>query len=170
MKEILKDAGLTQRDVAKILCINQSAVARLVNTCSFGKRTAKQWEQAFGFCQNWLMNGEGDIFTSDHPKIYEYKNGVNYGNVSQSVKKNTGCITGQVSGGQVINIPNFGGEKIIRENGEVELQNFTQSWEVEKSILQQRIAALENMVNMKDDIISTLKENISLLKKLTPST
>lgn len=146
MKEILKDAGLTQRDVAKILCINQSAVARLVNTCSFGKRTAKQWEQAFGFCQNWLMNGEGDIFTSDHPKIYEYKNGVNYGNVSQSVKKNTGCI------------------------GEVELQNSAQSWEIEKSILQQRISDLENMVNMKDEIIFTLKESISLLKKLTQST
>lgn len=146
MKEILKDAGLTQRDVAKILCINQSAVARLVNTCSFGKRTAKQWEQAFGFCQNWLMNGEGDIFTSDHPKIYEYKNGVNYGNVSQSVKKNTRCI------------------------GEVELQNSAQSWEIEKSILQQRISDLENMVNMKDEIIFTLKESISLLKKLTQST
>lgn len=170
IRKIFKESGLSQQDVANILNVTQSVISKWLNGKPFGKNVAKQWENAFGFRANWLLTGEGDMFTSDHPKVYEYKNGVNYGNVSQSVKMNKGCVTGQVSGGQVINIPNFGGEKIIKGDGEVELQNSDQSWGIEKNILQQRIADLENMVNMKDEIISTLKENISLLKKLTQST
>lgn len=106
----------------------------------------------------WLITGKGDMIKS---QIH-----------GGDIKNLKGNFSGNImnTGGKFINIPNFGGEKIIKENGEVELQNSAQSWEVEKSILQQRIAALENMVNMKDDIISTLKENISLLKKLTQST
>lgn len=173
IRKIFKEAGLSQQDVANILNVTQSVISKWLNGKPFGKNVAKQWENAFGFRANWLLTGEGDMFTSDHPKVYEYKNGVNYGNVSQSVKMNKGCVTGQVSGGQIINIPNFGGKKIIKGDGEIELQNSAQSletWEIERNSLNQRIADLENMVNMKDEIISTLKENISLLKKLTPST
>ncbi len=174
IRKIFKESGLSQQDVANILNVTQSVISKWLNGKPFGKNVAKQWEKAFGFRQNWLITGEGEMFTSNHPKVYEYKQGrENFRSNNVSIKNLKGSFSGNImntAGNNIVNIPNFGGEKIIRENGEVELQNSAQSWEVEKSILQQRIAALENMVNMKDDIISTLKENISLLKKLTQST
>ncbi|MCM1031613.1 MAG: hypothetical protein NC410_09285 [Oscillibacter sp.] len=105
---------------------------------------------------SWLMTGVGDMMKSNNQNI---------GNISNS------DISGSImnASGNVVNIPNFGGEKIIKENGEIELHGSAQSaiekLEVEKSVLQKRIADLENMINMKDEIISLLKENINFLKQ-----
>ncbi len=164
IKEVFKNAGLIQQDVAEILNITQSTIAKLLATSAFGKKSAKKWSEAFGFRPNWLLTGEGDMFTSEHPKVYEYKNGVNYGNILQSIKTNTGCVTGQVSGGQVINIPNFKGQKIIEPSGKMELHgdalSAIEKLEIENNALQQRIADLEKMLDMKDKLILMLEKNL----------
>lgn len=110
----------------------------------------------------WLFTGKGEMFKSQ----------VSGGDIKNIRGKVSGNIM-NTAGNNIVNIPNFGGKKIIKGDGEIELQNSAQSletWEIERNSLNQRIADLENMVNMKDEIISTLKENISLLKKMTPST
>ena len=97
---------------------------------------------------DWLIAGKGEMLKSQ----------INVGNI-KNVKGN---ISGNVmsAGGNVISIPNFGGEKIIKENGEVELCSSAQSTieklEIEKKALQQRIADLEKMIDMKDKLILML--------------
>ena len=73
IKYIIKKANLTQEDVAEILGIAQPTIALLLKSSAFGKRSATKWSEAFGFRINWLLTGEGDMFTSDHPKIFKYK-------------------------------------------------------------------------------------------------
>lgn len=100
---------------------------------------------------DWLLTGKGGMLKSK----------ISIGDINN----NRGNISGNVatSGGQVINIPNFGGEKIIKESGDVELHGSAQSeiekLEIEKKALQQRIADLEKMIDMKDKLILMLENN-----------
>lgn len=164
IKEVFKSAGLTQLEVAAILNIAHSGVARLLNGTPFGKNTSKTWEEAFGFRQNWLLTGEGEMFTSDHPKIFDYKKGGdNYGKVSSS----QGPAAGVVNGGA--DMRTYVAEKIIKENGDTELYGDAQGviirLEIENKSLKQRIMDLESIVASKDELIASLKETIALLKK-----
>lgn len=100
---------------------------------------------------SWLMTGLGDMLNSQ----------INVGDV----KNIKGDISGNVatSGGQVINIPNFNGQKIIEPSGKMELcgdaQSEIEKLEIEKKALQQRIADLEKMLDMKDKLILMLENN-----------
>lgn len=164
IKEIFKQAGLNQREIAEILNVTQSVISKWFNGKPFGKNVAKQWEEAFGFRQNWLLTGEGEMFTSDRPKIFDYKKGGdNYGKVSSS----QGAAAGVVSGSA--DMRTYVAEKIIRENGDTELygdaQGVIDRLEIENNSLKQRIVDLENIVASKDELIASLKETIMLLKK-----
>lgn len=160
IRKVFDDAGLNQQDVSEIIHVTQSVISKWLNGKPFGKNASKKWEEAFGFRQNWLLTGEGDMFTSSHPKVYEYKGkGNNYGDVSSV----DGVAAGIVNG-QVVNIPNFNGEKIISPDGKVELCGSAQSkiekLEIENKYLNQRIADLDNIINMKDKLILMLEEKL----------
>ena len=102
----------------------------------------------------WLISGKGEMLKSQ----------IGIGNI----KNSRGNISGNVatSGGQVINIPNFTGQKIIEPDGKIELHGDAQSeienLEIEKKYLLQRVADLENMLCMKDEIILSLKKDLKV--------
>lgn len=164
IKKILKRAELTQHDVAKILNLAQPTIAKLLNSGAFGKKSTQIWEEAFGFRQNWLLTGEGEMFTSDHPKIFDYKKG---GDNYEKVFSSQGSAAGVVSGNA--DMRTYVAEKIIRENGDTELygdaQDVIDRLEIENNSLKQRIRDLESIVASKDELIVSLKETIMLLKK-----
>ena len=64
IRSYLESKGLTQRDVAEKLSITQGAVSAYYRGKPFGKNAAPKWAEAFGFRENWLRTGEGDMLTA----------------------------------------------------------------------------------------------------------
>lgn len=110
---------------------------------------------------DWLITGRGDMLISDNMNV-----SVGRDNSGVAAGVVNGVIT-HTGGGSVDN-RSYVAEKIIRENGDTELYNDTQSvierLEVENLGLKQRVSDLENMVVSKDELISSLKDMVELLK------
>lgn len=64
IRSYLESKGLTQRDVAEKLSITQGAVSAYYRGKPFGKNAAPKWAEAFGFRENWLRTGEGEMLTT----------------------------------------------------------------------------------------------------------
>ena len=103
---------------------------------------------------NWLLTGDGDMFK---PSV----NGSKVRNVKGNVIANT---AGHVGGN--VDMRTYNAEKIIKEDGEVELcgdaQSEIEKLEIEKKYLNQRIADLDNIINMKDKLILMLEEKLKV--------
>lgn len=101
---------------------------------------------------NWLLTGEGDMFKSS-------VNGSKIRNVKGNVTANT---AGHVGGN--VDMRTYNAEKIIKENVDVELygdaQSIVEKLEIENKYLNQRIADLDNIINMKDKLILMLEEKL----------
>lgn len=101
---------------------------------------------------NWLLTGDGDMFK---PSV----NGSKISNVKGNVTANT---AGHVGGN--VDMRTYNAEKIIKENGDVELygdaQSIVEKLEIENKYLNQRIADLDNIINMKDKLILMLEEKL----------
>ena len=70
IRSYLESKGLTQCEVAERLSITQGAVSAYYRGKSFGKNAAQKWSEVFGFRENWLRTGEGEMLTgskSDKP-------------------------------------------------------------------------------------------------------
>lgn len=111
---------------------------------------------------DWLITGRGDMLVSNSAKV-------SVGRDNSGVA--AGIINGDASAHTIkgdADFRSYTAEKIIRENGDTELYNDAQSvidrLEVENSALKQRVSDLENMIVSKDELISSLKDMIELLK------
>lgn len=65
IKEYFKAQGISQRKAAAMLGTTQQVVGSLLNGKSFGKRTAANWHDVFGFNAAWLITGVGSMFEAD---------------------------------------------------------------------------------------------------------
>lgn len=108
---------------------------------------------------NWLLTGEGDML----------KNPTIRGNINQG----NGNIIGQgshnnIKTGNVVNValPDTGTQKIIKPDGEVRVtaSESNASTSDELKDLKTEIQHLNAMIAMKDDLITSLKETIEILK------
>ena len=101
---------------------------------------------------DWLLTGKGDMFKSS-------VNDSKIRNVKGNVTANT---AGHVGGN--VDMHTYNAEKIIKENGDVELygdaQSIVEKLEIENKYLNQRIADLDNIINMKDKLILMLEEKL----------
>lgn len=61
IRSYLENKGLTQCEVAERLGITQGAVSAYYRGKPFGKNAAPKWSEAFGFRENWLRTGEGEM-------------------------------------------------------------------------------------------------------------
>lgn len=68
LKEYFLENGMKQCDIAKVLDITQAAVSAQLNGRPFGINAAKKWSKAFGFSIDWLITGEGSMFTKRKPQ------------------------------------------------------------------------------------------------------
>jgi hypothetical protein len=64
LKDYFIENGIKQCDIASALDITQAAVCNQLNGRPFGANAAKKWSKTFGFNINWLMTGEGAMFTN----------------------------------------------------------------------------------------------------------
>lgn len=65
IKEYFKAQGISQRQAAEMLGTTQQVVGSLLNGKPFGKRTAANWHEVFGFNAAWLITGVGSMFEVD---------------------------------------------------------------------------------------------------------
>ena len=65
IRSYLESKGLTQNDVAEKLGITQGAVSAYYRGKSFGKNAARKWAEVFGFRENWLRTGEGEMLIGE---------------------------------------------------------------------------------------------------------
>lgn len=61
IRSYLENKGLTQCEVAERLSITQGAVSAYYRGKPFGKNAALKWSEVFGFRENWLRTGEGEM-------------------------------------------------------------------------------------------------------------
>lgn len=61
IRSYLESKGLTQCEVAERLSITQGAVSAYYRGKPFGKNAAQKWSEVFGFRENWLRTGEGEM-------------------------------------------------------------------------------------------------------------
>ena len=64
IRSYLESKGLTQCEVAERLSITQGAVSAYYRGKPIGKNAAQKWSEAFGFRENWLRTGEGEMLIS----------------------------------------------------------------------------------------------------------
>lgn len=67
LKEYFLENGMKQSDIAKALDVTQAAVSGQLNGRPFGVNAAKKWSKTFGFNIDWLITGEGSMFTNRKP-------------------------------------------------------------------------------------------------------
>ena len=65
IRQHFKDKGMKQADVAKALGVSRATVCNLMNGAPFGKRTAYEWNRAFGFSKDFLINNTEPMFDTD---------------------------------------------------------------------------------------------------------
>lgn len=115
-----------------------------------------------GLNSEWLLKDQGEMLLSSAKD--NTNNNISGGN----------NMTGNVNGGQMLNItmPESGTQKIIKPNGEIEIQRTDSTKSVntreaellkENSDLKERIAFLEGSMKGKDDLIANLQKTIELL-------
>ena len=65
IRQHFKDKGMKQADIAKALGVSRATVCNLLSGAPFGKRTAYEWNRAFGFSKDFLINGTEPMFDTD---------------------------------------------------------------------------------------------------------
>jgi phage repressor protein C with HTH and peptisase S24 domain len=65
LRAYFEQKGMTQKQVADILGIQQQNVGVHFLGRPFGKNAATKWQNAFGFSAHWLMTGQGKMMSDD---------------------------------------------------------------------------------------------------------
>jgi plasmid maintenance system antidote protein VapI len=65
LRAYFEEKGMTQKQVAEILGIQQQNVGVHFQGRPFGKNAAMKWQKAFGFSAQWLMTGQGKMMLDD---------------------------------------------------------------------------------------------------------
>lgn len=65
LRVYFEQKGMTQKQVADILGIQQQNVGVHFQGRPFGKNAATKWQNAFGFSAHWLMTGQGKMMSDD---------------------------------------------------------------------------------------------------------
>lgn len=156
--EFIQYKGLSRRKFQDKIGVSNSYIQNISN--SIGKEVLNRLSIQFPELNTgWLLTGEGEMLKN--PTI-----GVN-------VNQGDGNIIGQgnhnnIKTGNVVNValPDSGTQKIIKPDGEVRVvtteSNASTSDELKD--LKNEIQHLNAMIAMKDDLITSLKETIEILK------
>lgn len=155
IKEIIDYLGINENKFATEIGVTQSVINSMFkrNTDPSCKLLCAIINVYDFISLEWLLIGKGDMLKSNNQNI---------GNISNS------HLSGNVmnTSGNVVNIPNFNGEKIISPDGKVELcgdaQPIVEKLEVENSSLKNENALLREMINMKNQVISLLEEKLNV--------
>lgn len=165
IRAYLESKGYVQSDVAKILKMSQGAVSLYYKGKPIGKNSAKKWSEAFGFRENWLLTGEGDMLRNDGIIADHISGGnqiLNQRNSGSTINQN--AIT--------IELPERGSKKIINPDGSVRVESencpdetLTEYLRGEISRLQQKIEELtESNMELRSEN-AVLKYQIMVLNK-----
>ena len=65
LRAYFEKKGMTQKQVADVLGIQQQNVGVHFQGRPFGKNAATKWQNAFGFSAHWLMTGQGNMMLDD---------------------------------------------------------------------------------------------------------
>lgn len=62
LKQYFDSQGIKQVDICNILGKSKAQISNyLTGKVSFGKKAAKEWSNAFGLSESWLLTGEGEM-------------------------------------------------------------------------------------------------------------
>lgn len=65
LKKRMKELGYTQERLAAELGVTQAHINNLLNgRKAFGKKTAHEWHNRFGFNEAWLLTGTGEMLAN----------------------------------------------------------------------------------------------------------
>ena len=151
------------KSFAKSISISASMITEIVKGRSnVGLQAIQNTVLYYPINPAWLLTGQGEMLLLTAKEI---RNNISGGN----------NMTGNVNGGQMLNItmPESGTQKIIKPNGEVEIQREDSTIKDDKKLaelikenelLKQKNAFLEDSMKLKDDLIASLKDTIELLR------
>ncbi len=68
LKLFFKRQNITQQQIGEILGVSQTFVNSLLcGKKNFGRKTAQEWQEAFGLNMVWLLTGEGEMMKNAQP-------------------------------------------------------------------------------------------------------
>lgn len=69
LKQYFDSQGIKQVDICNIFGKSKAQISNyLTGKVSFGKKAAKEWSNAFGLSESWLLTGEGEMLREDAPQ------------------------------------------------------------------------------------------------------
>ena len=75
LKQYFDNQGIRQVDICNILGKSKAQISNyLTGKVPFGKKAAKEWSNAFGLSESWLLTGEGEMLREDAPRPMSQKN------------------------------------------------------------------------------------------------
>lgn len=75
LRQFFDSQGIRQVDICNILGKSKAQVSNyLTGKVSFGKKAAKEWSNAFGLSESWLLTGEGEMLREDAPQPIAQQN------------------------------------------------------------------------------------------------
>lgn len=75
LKQYFDNRGIRQVDICNILGKSKAQISNyLTGKVPFGKKAAKEWSNAFGLSESWLLTGEGEMLREDAPRPMAQQN------------------------------------------------------------------------------------------------
>lgn len=75
LRQFFDSQGIRQVDICNILGKSKAQVSNyLTGKVSFGKKAAKEWSNAFGLSESWLLTGEGEMLRENAPRPMAQQN------------------------------------------------------------------------------------------------
>lgn len=75
LKQYFDNQGIRQVDICNILGKSKAQISNyLTGKVPFGKKAAKEWSNAFGLSESWLLTGEGEMLREDAPRPMAQQN------------------------------------------------------------------------------------------------
>ena len=75
LKQYFDSQGIKQVDICNILGKSKAQISNyLTGKVSFGKKAAKEWSNAFGLSESWLLTGEGEMLLDNTPQSVVQQN------------------------------------------------------------------------------------------------
>ena len=69
LKQYFYSQGIRQVDICNILGKSKAQISNyLTGKVPFGKKAAKEWSNAFGLSESWLLTGEGEMLRENAPQ------------------------------------------------------------------------------------------------------
>lgn len=69
LKQYFDKQGIRQVDICNILGKSKAQISNyLTGKVPFGKKAAKEWSNAFGLSESWLLTGEGEMLRENAPQ------------------------------------------------------------------------------------------------------